>query len=168
MNCLIFLYLKYFPNISPYITNVNKAATTKSLDPLGLFFSECKLLSAPALTLSWVSLVCAAPSSLWDSCWFCSSSFHVSFQFWPFHIMFSSEYGQQLASCLKTLFSHTAGRSSVGIHPAAFRGTVSSGSLGKGRSCQYFIIKLGSFHGKPKPLEHFFVRAGVQIGSSLL
>lgn len=47
-----------------------------------------------------------------------------------------------ISQLFKTLFSHTAGRSSVGIHPAAFRGTVSSGSLGKGRSCQYFMIKL--------------------------
>lgn len=78
--------------------------------------------------------------------------------------MFSSEYGQELASCLKTLFSHTAGSSSVGVQPAAFRSTVSSGSLGKGRSCQYFVIKLGSFNGRPKPVEHFFERAGVQIG----
>lgn len=48
--------------------------------------------------------------------------------------------------------------------PAAFRSTVSSGSLGKGRSCQYFIIKLGSFNGRSKPVEHFLERAGVQIG----
>lgn len=53
--------------------------------------------------------------------------------------MFSSEYGQELVS-LKTLFSHTAGSSSVGIQPAAFRNIVSS--LGKGRSCQYFLMKL--------------------------
>lgn len=78
--------------------------------------------------------------------------------------MFSSEHGQELASCLKILFSHTAGSSSVGIQPAAFRSTVSSDSLGKGRSCQYFTIKLGSVNGRPKPLEHFFERARVQIG----
>lgn len=85
------------------------------------------------------------------------------FSFGP-STLFSSEYGQELASCLKTLFSHTAGSSSVGVQPAAFRSTVSSGSLGKGRSCQYFIIKLGSFNGGPKPVEHFFERAEVQIG----
>lgn len=77
--------------------------------------------------------------------------------------MFSSEWAR-ISQLFKNLFSHTAGSPSVGVQPAAFRSPVSSGSLRKGRSCQYFIIKLGIFNGRPKPVEHFFERAGVQIG----
>lgn len=83
--------------------------------------------------------------------------------------MFSSEHRQELASCLKTLLSHTAGSSSSIVHSgqiqqAAFRRTVSSGSAENGRSHQYFIIRLGSFNGRPRPVEYFFERARVQIG----
>lgn len=53
---------------SPYIKNVNKAATTKSLDPLGLFYSNHKLLFAPALTLSWVCLLCLQLLPLFGIC----------------------------------------------------------------------------------------------------
>lgn len=62
----------------------------------------------------------------------------------------------------KSSFSHTAGSSSVGIQPTAFRDTVSSGFLGKGRSCQYFIIKLRSLW-KTQICGALFERTGVQI-----
>lgn len=71
LKCLIFLHLKYFAMQlfkSIRKKNVNKVATTKSFDPLGLFYSNHKLLFAPALTLSWGSLSCVQLLPLFGIC----------------------------------------------------------------------------------------------------